>query len=93
MDYGAGQTPLDNCIGPSAWPLRNPRCTATPYVIDQKGILRLRVSRNIVDHDLEVLCKIVEVDRVRLTEHAANKEDTPDVTQRIWESSRGQTTS
>jgi alkyl hydroperoxide reductase subunit AhpC len=23
-------TLLDNCIGPSAWPLRNPRCTATP---------------------------------------------------------------
>lgn len=23
-------TPLDNCIGPSVWPLRNPRCTATP---------------------------------------------------------------
>jgi hypothetical protein len=50
------------------------------------------VSRNFVDHDLEVLCKIVEVDRVLAAEHAANKEDTPDVTQHIWESSRGQTT-
>jgi len=49
-------------------------------IINREGILGLRVSHNFIDHDLKALRKIVGVDRVHTTDHAANKEDPSNVT-------------
>ena len=50
------------------------------YIIDREGILRLYVSHDFLNHDLDILRKIVEVDRVQTADHAANKEDPSNIT-------------
>lgn len=56
----------------------SPRCHT--FVIDREGILRLRVTHDFVDGDLEVLRKIMGVDPIQAADRAAGGENATDIT-------------